>query len=75
MLEPVPTVTPPHEAEYHLQIAPVPKEPPTTAKVADPPLQMVVPPETLLAAADNVSTVTVVCTHDVVLHVPAIRTK
>ena len=75
MLLPVPAGVPPHEAEYHLAVAPVPTLPPTSVKVVLPPLQMVETPEILRGAVEGVLTFTLTETQDVVLQVPLYRTK
>ena len=51
---PVPAAVPPQEPENHCKVAPVPAEPPTAVKVVLPPLQMVVVPETLVGAVEDV---------------------
>ena len=59
MLLPVPVSVPPHEAEYHFAVAPVPTLPPTSVKVVLPPLQMVETPEILRGAVEKLLTVIV----------------
>ena len=71
---PLPAEVPPQELLYHCQVAPVPKEPPTTVKVVLPPAQMVVVPLIELGAVESVCTVTVVLAQVVVLQVPSART-
>ena len=58
---PLPSDVPPHEVEYHCQIAPVPAVPPDSVRVIDVPVQTVKEelPETDVAAEDNKLTVTV----------------
>ena len=75
MLLPVPAGVPPHEAEYHLAVAPVPALPPTSVRVVLPPLQMVETPEILRGAVESVLTFTLIEAQDVVLQVPLYRTK
>ena len=75
ILLPVPASVPPHEAEYHLAVAPVPALPPTSVKVVLPPLQMVEVPEILRGAVEGVFTVTLTEAQVVVLQVPLYRTK
>ena len=75
ILLPIPASVPPHEAEYHLAIAPVPTLPPTSVRVVLPPLQMVEIPEILRGAVEGVLTFTFIETQDVVLHIPLYRTK
>ena len=75
MLLPVPAGVPPHDAEYHLAVAPVPALPPTSVKVVLPPLQMVETPEILRGAVESVLTFTLIEAQDVVLQVPLYRTK
>ena len=75
MLLPVPAGVPPHEAEYHLAVAPVPALPPTSVRVVLPPLQMVEVPEILRGAVEGVLTVTLTEAQVVVLHIPLYRTK
>ena len=75
MLLPVPASVPPHEAEYHLAVAPVPALPPTSVKVVLPPLQIVETPEILRGAVEGVLTVTLTEAQDVVLQVPLYRIK
>ena len=67
---------PPHEPVYHFQIAPsVLRLPPVILKVVDAPTHIVDGDEPAeVAATDNGCTVTVVFTHDVVLHKPSART-
>ena len=60
ILLPVPAGVPPHEAEYHLAVAPVPALPPTSVKVVLPPLQMVETPEILRGAIESVLTIIVI---------------
>ena len=54
MLLPVPAGVPPHEAVYHLAVAPVPTLPPTSVKVVLPPLQITVVPAIFVGATDSV---------------------
>ena len=75
MLLPVPASVPPHEAEYHLAVAPVPALPPTSVKVVLQPLQMVETPEILRGAVESVFTVTLTEAQVVVLQVPLYLTK
>ena len=75
MLLPVPAGVPPHDAEYHLAVAPVPALPPTSVKVVLPPLQMVEVPEILRGAIEGVFTVTLTEAQVVVLHIPLYLTK
>ena len=75
MLLPVPAGVSPHDAEYHLAVAPVPTLPPTSVKVVLPPLQMVETPEILRGAVESVLTFTFIEAQDVVLQVPLYRTK
>ena len=75
MLLPVPAGVPPHDAEYHLAVAPVPALPPTSVKVVLPPLQMVEVPEILRGAVEGVFTVTLTEAQVVVLHIPLYLTK
>ena len=72
---PVPASVPPHEAEYHLAVAPVPALPPTSVKVVLPPLQIVETPEILRGAVEGLFTVTLTEAQVVVLQVPLYRTK
>ena len=74
MLLPVPAGVQPHEAEYHLAVAPVPALPPTSVKVVLLPLQMVETPEILRGAVESVLTFTFIEAQDVVLQVPLYRT-
>jgi len=67
---PVPALVPPHEPEYHCQLAPVPKEPPVSVSVVEPPVQIVEVPVIPVGATDKVFTVTVTVAQVVVLHVP-----
>lgn len=60
MLLPVPAGVPPHEAEYHLAIAPVPALPPVNVKVVLPPLQIVETPLIPVGATDSVLTIIVI---------------
>lgn len=73
--EPLPTAVPPQDDEYHCQLAPVPKEPPITLKVVEPPLQIVVLPEIAIGALDKELTFIVTCAQVVTLQVPSARTK
>ena len=75
ILLPIPASVPPHEAEYHLAVAPVPALPPTSVKVVLPPLQMVEVPEILRGAVEGVFTVTLTEAQVVVLHIPLYLTK
>ena len=72
---PDPTAVPPHEAEYHLAVAPVPALPPTSVRVVLSPLQTVKTPEILRGAVESVFTVTLTEAQVVVLQVPLYRTK
>ena len=60
MLLPVPASVPPHEAAYHLAVAPVPALPPTKVKVVLPPLQIVDVPLRLVGVTDGVLTIIVI---------------
>ena len=70
MLLPVPAGVPPHEAEYHLAVAPVPALPPTSVKVVLSPLQTVETPEILRGGVESVFTETLTEAQVVVLQVP-----
>ncbi len=51
---PVPAAVPPQKPVNHSRVAPVPAEPPTAVKVVLPPVQIVVVPEMLIGAMENV---------------------
>ena len=55
---PVPANVPPQLSVYQFQVAPLPKDPPTTLSDVLPPLQMVVVPLILLGSVEGVSTLT-----------------
>ena len=57
MLLPVPAGVPPQEPLNHSMMAPVPKEPPETDKVAEEPSQIPVGPEIVVGATESCSTV------------------
>ena len=72
---PLPTRVPAQTPVYHFQLAPVPREPPTTLRVVDPPTQKLL----LLVVADvgsveAVFTVTVMLAQAVVLQSPSALT-
>jgi hypothetical protein len=71
MPAPVPAAVTPHEALYHLQFAPVPKEPPFTVNTVDSPKQIVLMPVIELAGKEVSLTVSVNETQLVVLHPPS----
>ena len=60
MLLPVPAGVPPHEAEYHLAVAPVPALPPETVSVVLLPLQMVEIPEIPVGAVERLLTIMII---------------
>jgi hypothetical protein len=67
---------PPHVPEYHSHVAPVPREPPTSVRSTEVPLQIVVCVAVIeVGATEPVFTVIVTCAHAVVLHVPSALTK
>ena len=70
------TYVPPQEPVNQFQAAPVPREPPATARVVEAPLHKVAgeaDPE--VGAVDNELTVTATLTHEVELQVPTALTK
>ena len=75
MLAPEPTNVPPHEPLYHWYEAAVPRLPPDSDSVDEPPLRtMVGDADALVGAVDCVESVTGVLTQPVVLAVPSART-
>ena len=75
MLAPVPINVPPQLPLYHLQLAPVPKEPPVTVNVPDPPGQkLLLLVVMLVGSVDCVFTVTVTDAAVVLLQSPSKRT-
>lgn len=72
---PLPINVPPHEPEYHCQLAPVPSDPPTSVSVVDWLGQVgLTDAEILVAAVEFVFTVMVILTQLVELHAPSART-
>ena len=67
---PVPAGVPPHDAEYHLAVAPVPAVPPAIFNVVLP-LHIAVIPVMLVGATDAVLKVTVCEIQSVVLQSPS----
>jgi hypothetical protein len=74
IVAPDPTGAPPHEAEYQSQVAPAPKEPPTTARVVGPPQVTAGLAVAEVGAVENELTLTVTEAQAVVLHVPEAKT-
>lgn len=75
MLEPEPTSAPPQLPLYQRQLAAVPRLPPFTLSVAEPPAHSVVVVVLMdVAAADMVFMLMVTLEHAVVLQVPSART-
>jgi hypothetical protein len=75
MLVPLPTDVAPHDPLYHRHVAPLPRLPPDTDTVDEPPLGTFAGEAVALAAAvDCVFDVTVALAQAVVLHVPSART-
>ena len=69
---PVPAVVPPQEPVYHFQEAPVPKLPPFTLSMVDPPGQKsLAEAEAEEGAVETVLTVTCTEAHSVVLQSPS----
>lgn len=63
------------EFVYHFHVAPVPKLPPTSASVAEPPGQMLVEPEILVGATDAFNVTVALTLEDPTLpQVPSART-
>ena len=72
---PVPSMVPPQEPEYQVQLAPVPSAPPVTLKVVELPSQIgSTLAEALVATVELLLTITVTLTHVVILQVPSART-
>ena len=75
-LLPVPAKFPPHEPEYHFQIAPIPKVPPVELNVVVDPGQMADgEEEAARGEVDTVFTIMVLLTQFVELHVPSALRK
>ena len=73
---PVPTAVPPHVPEYQCQLEFEPSEPPVNDKVVELPEHIINGfPVTDVAGEDNVPTVIVILTQDVVLAVPSALTQ
>ena len=63
------------DGPYQVATAPVPKDPPVAESVVEPPVQIVVVPETPVGGVERVLTVTVMDAQLVVLQLPAYLTK
>ena len=73
--EPLPIKPTPQLEEYHCQLAPVPKMPPTAERVVELPAQIgFMDADAPVAAVEDELTVTVTLTQPVVLHGPSALT-